>query len=218
MSLLEKIDNSIKSAMKSKDSLALESLRAVKSAILLFKTQSGSSNDLSLDDEIKILQKLVKQRKESADIYKNQNRLELSEIELNQASIIESFLPKQMSYDEVSLVVDQIINKFGATTMKDMGKVMGLASKELSGKSDGKTISEIVKKKLSWIGQVVQLDRTSDFGSEGWGFESFLGHYFFISKLHLLKNLIESKIDAINRPIKKPIHTPVALRSVYNPR
>ena len=102
--------------------------------------------------------------------------------------------------------------------MKDMGKVMGLASKELSGKSDGKTISEIVKKKLSWIGQVVQLDRTSDFGSDGWGFESFLGHYFFISKLHLLKNLIESKIDAINRPIKKPIHTPVALRSVYNPR
>ena len=90
MSLLEKIDNSIKSAMKSKDSLSLESLRAVKSAILLFKTQSGSSNDLSSDDEIKILQKLVKQRKESADIYKNQNRLELSEVELNQASIIES--------------------------------------------------------------------------------------------------------------------------------
>ena len=103
MSLLEKIDNSIKSAMKSKDSLSLESLRAVKSAILLFKTQSGSSNDLSSDDEIKILQKLVKQRKESADIYKNQNRLELSEVELNQASIIESFLPKQMSHDEVSL-------------------------------------------------------------------------------------------------------------------
>ena len=93
MSLLEKIDNSIKSAMKSKDSLALESLRAIKSAILLFKTQSVSSNDLSSDDEIKILQKLVTQRKESADIYKNQNRLELSEVELNQASIIESFFP-----------------------------------------------------------------------------------------------------------------------------
>ena len=188
MSLLEKIDNSIKSAMKSKDSLALESLRAVKSAILLFKTQSGSSNDLSSDDEIKILQKLVKQRKESADIYKNQNRPELSEVELNQASIIESFLPKQMSHDEVSLVVDQIINKLAATTMNDMGKVMGLASKELSGKSDGKTISEIVRKKLSWIGQVVQLDRTSDFGSDGWGFESFLGHYF--NKLNNLFELI----------------------------
>ena len=188
MSLLEKIDNSIKSAMKSKDSLALESLRAIKSAILLFKTQSGSSNDLSTDNEIKILQKLVKQRKESADIYKNQNRLELCEVELNQASIIESFLPKQMSHDEVSLVVDQIINKLGATTMKDMGKVMGLASKELSGKSDGKTISEIVRRKLSWIGQVVQLDRTSDFGSDGWGFESFLGHYF--NKLNNLFELI----------------------------
>ena len=214
MSLIEKIDVSIKSAMKSKDSLALESLRAIKSAILLFKTQSGSSNDLSTDDEIKILQKLVKQRKESADIYKNQNRLELSEVELNQASIIESFLPKQMSHDEVSLVVDQIINKLGATTMKDMGKVMGLASKELSGKSDGKTISEIVRKKLSWIGQVVQLDRTSDFGSEGWGFESFLGHFFLISKLHLLKNLADNNNDAIIRPTKNPIHTPVAFKSV----
>ena len=219
MSLLEKIDNSIKLAMKSKDSLALESLRAVKSAILLFKTQSGFSNDLSLDDEIKILQKLVKQRKESADIYKNQNRLELSEVELNQASIIESFLPKQMSYDEVSLVVDQIINKFGATTMKDMGKVMGLASKELSGKSDGKTISEIVKKKLSWIGQVVQLDRTSDFGSDGWGFESFLGHYFSLINWSLFKkNLKLKKNDDAKSPNKKPIHTPIALSSVYKPK
>ncbi|MBL6684233.1 MAG: GatB/YqeY domain-containing protein [Flavobacteriaceae bacterium] len=149
MSLLEIIDNNIKSAMKSKDSVTLESLRAVKSAILLFKTQSGSSNDISSEDEINILQKLVKQRKESADIYKNQNRLELSEVELNQASVIESYLPKQMSRDEVSEVISQIITKLGATTMKEMGKVMGLASKELSGKSDGKTISEIVRKKLS---------------------------------------------------------------------
>ncbi|MBL6591447.1 MAG: GatB/YqeY domain-containing protein [Flavobacteriaceae bacterium] len=149
MSLLEIIDNNIKSAMKSKDSVTLESLRAVKSAILLFKTQSGSSNDISSEDEINILQKLVKQRKESADIYKNQNRLELSEVELNQASVIESYLPKQMSRDELSEVISQIITKLGATTMKEMGKVMGLASKELSGKSDGKTISEIVRKKLS---------------------------------------------------------------------
>ena len=149
MSLLEKIDNSIKSAMKSKDSLSLESLRAVKSAILLFKTQSGSSNDLSSDDEIKILQKLVKQRKESADIYKNQNRLELSEVELNQASIIESFLPKQMSHDEVSLVVDQIINKLGATTMKDMGKVMGLIKPQVVGRADMGVISQKIKAALS---------------------------------------------------------------------
>ena len=149
MSLELKITTALKEAMKSKNQMALMALRAVKSAILLHKTQKSSVGELSHEDELKILQKLVKQRKESADIYKNQNRLELSEVELNQASIIESFLPKQMSHDEVSLVVDQIINKLGATTMKDMGKVMGLASKELSGKSDGKTISEIVRKKLS---------------------------------------------------------------------
>ena len=219
MSLLEIIDNNIKSAMKSKDSVTLESLRAVKSAILLFKTQSGSSNDMTSEDEIKILQKLVKQRKESADIYKNQNRPELSEVELNQASVIESFLPKQMSRDEVSEVISQIITKLGATTMKEMGKVMGLASKELSGKSDGKTISEIVRKKLSWIGQVVQLDRTSDFDSDGWGFESFLGHYFSLINWSLfIKNLKLKKNDDAVKPNKKPIHTPIALSSVYKPK
>ena len=148
MSLLKKIDNDIKFAMKSKDALSLESLRAVKSSILLFKTKSGSSNDLSDQDEIKILQKLVKQRKDSAEIYKNQNRLELCDTELNQARIIESYLPKQLSPSEVSIIIDKIIIKLNASSMKDMGKVMGLASKELSGKSDGKTISEIVRKKL----------------------------------------------------------------------
>ena len=148
MSLLKKIDNDIKFAMKSKDALSLESLRAVKSSILLFKTKSGSSSDLSDQDEIKILQKLVKQRKDSAEIYKNQNRLELCDTELNQARIIESYLPKQLSLSEVSIIIDKIIIKLNASSMKDMGKVMGIASKELSGKSDGKTISEIVKKKL----------------------------------------------------------------------
>ena len=148
MSLLKKIDNDIKFAMKSKDALSLESLRAVKSSILLFKTKSGSSIDLSDQDEIKILQKLVKQRKDSAEIYKNQNRLELCDTELNQARIIESYLPKQLSPSEVSIIIDKIIVKLNASSMKDMGKVMGLASKELSGKSEGKTISEIVKKKL----------------------------------------------------------------------
>ncbi len=148
MSLLKKIDNDIKFAMKSKDALSLESLRAVKSSILLFKTKSGSSTDLSDQDEIKILQKLVKQRKDSAEIYKNQNRLELCDTELNQARIIESYLPKQLSPSELSIIIDKIIIKLNASSMKDMGKVMGLASKELSGKSDGKTISEIVKKKL----------------------------------------------------------------------
>jgi|TARA_B100001248_G_scaffold90073_1_gene66585 uncharacterized protein YqeY len=148
MSLLKKIDNDIKFAMKSKDALSLESLRAVKSSILLFKTKSGSSTDLSDQDEIKILQKLVKQRKDSAEIYKNQNRLELCDTELNQARIIESYLPKQLSPSELSIIIDKIIIKLNASSMKDMGKVMGLASKELSGKSDGKTISEIVRKKL----------------------------------------------------------------------
>ena len=148
MSLLKKIDNDIKFAMKSKDALSLESLRAVKSSILLFKTKSGSSNDLSDQDEIKILQKLVKQRKDSAEIYKNQNRLELCDTELNQARIIESYLPKQLSPAEVSIIIEKIIIKLNASSMKDMGKVMGIASMELSGKSDGKTISEIVKKKL----------------------------------------------------------------------
>ena len=148
MSLLKKIDIDIKFAMKSKDALSLESLRAVKSSILLFKTKSGSSTDLSDQDEIKILQKLVKQRKDSAEIYKNQNRLELCNTELNQAKIIESYLPKQLSPSEVSIIIDKIIIKLNASSMKDMGKVMGLASKELSGKSDGKTISEIVRKKL----------------------------------------------------------------------
>ena len=148
MSLLKKIDNDIKFAMKSKDALSLESLRAVKSSILLFKTKSGSSTNLSDQDEIKILQKLVKQRKDSAEIYKNQNRSELCDTELNQARIIESYLPKQLSPSEVSIIIDKIIIKLNASSMKDMGKVMGLASKELSGKSDGKTISEIVRKKL----------------------------------------------------------------------
>ena len=148
MSLLKKIDNDIKFAMKSKDALSLESLRAVKSSILLFKTKSGSSTDLSDQDEIKILQKLVKQRKDSAEIYKNQNRLELCDTELNQARIIESYLPKQLSPSELSIIIDKIIIKLNASSMKDMGKVLGLASKELSGKSDGKTISEIVRKKL----------------------------------------------------------------------
>ena len=148
MSLLKKIDNDIKFAMKSKDALSLESLRAVKSSILLFKTKSGSSTNLSDQDEIKILQKLVKQRKDSAEIYKNQNRLELCDTELNQARIIESYLPKQLSPAEVSIIIEKIIIKLNASSMKDMGKVMGLASKELSGKSDGKTISEIVRKKL----------------------------------------------------------------------
>jgi hypothetical protein len=149
MSLIDKISESIKTSMKEKDSVSLESLRAVKSALLLAQTQKGNSSGVSAEEEIKILQKLVKQRKESADIYNSQNRSDLAEVEINQYKIIERFLPKQMSEDEVEKTILELINKTGASGMKDMGKIMGMASKQLSGMADGKTISNIVRTKLS---------------------------------------------------------------------
>ena len=149
MALIDKISESIKISMKGKDIVSLESLRAVKSALLLAQTQKGNSTGISEDDEIKILQKLVKQRKESADIYISQNRSDLAQVEVNQYKIIERFLPKQMSVDEVEKIISDLINKTGASGMKDMGKIMGMASKQLSGMADGKTISNIVRTKLS---------------------------------------------------------------------
>ena len=149
MTLSENIDNKIKEAMKNKDSVSLESLRAIKSSILIFNTKKGSSGDLSKNDEIQILSKLVKQRKESADIYLSQNRPELAKIETDQADIIKQFLPEQLTEIEIEKIVSEIISKINASGMKDMGKVMGLATKELSGKADGKTISQIVRKNLS---------------------------------------------------------------------
>jgi hypothetical protein len=149
MSLIDKISESIKTSMKEKDSVSLESLRAVKSALLLAQTQKGNSSGVSAEEEIKILQKLVKQRKESADIYNSQNRSDLAEVEINQYKIIERFLPKQMSEDEVEKIILELINKTGASGMKDMGKIMGMASKQLSGMADGKTISNIVRTKLT---------------------------------------------------------------------
>ena len=149
MSSLRKLNEELKHAMKSKDSLKLESLRAIKSAIILFKTSSNfKGEDLSIDQEVKLLQKLVKQRKESANIYRNQNRLDLAELEESQATIIQSFLPKQISLEEIEKIVMKIIEDIKAESMKDMGKVMGIANKKLSGKADGKTISDIVKNKL----------------------------------------------------------------------
>ena len=149
MSSLRKLNEELKHAMKSKDSLKLESLRAIKSAIILFKTSSNfKGEDLSIDQEVKLLQKLVKQRKESANIYRNQNRLDLAELEESQATIIQSFLPKQISLEEIEKIVIKIIEDIKAESMKDMGKVMGIANKKLSGKADGKTISDIVKNKL----------------------------------------------------------------------
>ena len=149
MSLQAKIMDEMKAAMKAKDTVALESLRAIKSAILLAKTDAGAKEELSEEEEIKILQKLVKQRKDSAAIFSDQGRADLAEPEIAQASIIEKFLPEALSEEEIEKVVEAIIKQTGAEGMKDMGKVMGMASKELAGKADGKTISNIVKAKLA---------------------------------------------------------------------
>lgn len=149
MSLEEQITTALKAAMRAKDSLQLESLRAIKSALLLAKTQSGGSAQLTEDDEIKLLQKLVKQRKESASIFRAQNRVDLAEPEEAQAQVIEAFLPEQLSEQEVAAVIDQIIAEVGASSMKDMGKVMGMANQKMAGKTDGKTIAMLVKQRLS---------------------------------------------------------------------
>ncbi len=149
MSLQQQITDSMKTAMKAKDTIALEALRAVKSAILLAQTETGSSATLSSEQELALLQKLVKQRKDSAAIFTQQGREDLAEAELAQAKVIAQFLPEQLSEDEIAKEVEAIIAKVGAESMKDMGKVMGIATKQLAGKADGKTISTIVKQKLS---------------------------------------------------------------------
>ena len=148
MKLIDKISSSIISAMKEKNASELESLRAIKSALLLAQTQKGSERNVGQSEEVKILQKLVKQRKESAEIYNKQNRLELADVEIRQSKIIERFLPSQISVEDLEKIIIEIINQTGAEGMKDMGKVMGIASTKLSGKADGKTISNIVRSKL----------------------------------------------------------------------
>ena len=149
MSLQTKVMEALKEAMKAKDTVALESLRAIKSAILLAKTEAGAAEELSEADELKLLQKLVKQRKDSAALYTQQGRNDLAEPELAQMAVIEKFLPAQLSETEVETALREIVNQVGATTPKDMGKVMGVATKQLAGKADGKLISEIVKRLLS---------------------------------------------------------------------
>jgi uncharacterized protein YqeY len=149
MSLQVQINEEIKNAMRAKDTLALESLRAVKSAILLALTEGGAKDELAQDDEIKLLQRLVKQRKDSAAIYVQQNRPDLAEPELKQAEIIEKFLPKQLSEAEVEAAVSQLIAENGFSGMASMGQLMGMASKQLAGSADGKTIATIVKKLLA---------------------------------------------------------------------
>ena len=148
MSLQTQIMDEIKTAMKAKDTVALESLRAIKSELLLASTASGSKEDLSEEDEIKLLQRLVKTRKESARIFTEQNRPDLAEPELAQVAVIEKFLPAQLSEEEVEAVVAKIIAETGASGIASMGKVMGLASAQLGGTPEGKTISAIVKKLL----------------------------------------------------------------------
>ena len=149
MSLLYNLNNELKAAMRAKDSIKLEALRAIKSEVLLVQTSSEGSALLSEDQEIKLLQRLVKQRKDSSAIYKDQNREDLAFLEEGQAAVIATFLPEQLTFQEIEKIVASIISKIGAEGMKQMGKVMGIASKEMAGKADGKTISTIVKQKLS---------------------------------------------------------------------
>lgn len=149
MSLLNSLSDELKAAMRAKDSLKLEALRAIKSAVLLAKTATAGDVDLTEEEEIKLLQKLVKQRKDSAVIYKEQNRDDLALPEEAQAEVIAQFLPEQLSHQEIEQIVDEIVAKTAAQGMKDMGKVMGMASKEMAGMADGKTISIIVKQKLN---------------------------------------------------------------------
>ena len=149
MSLEEKIMGRMKEAMKAKDEVGLRSLRAVKAAIIIAKTAEGAHGALSEEDETKLLQKLVKQRRDSLDIYKKQNREDLAKKEEEEIAVIEQFLPAQMSADELRTAVGAIVAETGASSPADMGKVMGVATKQLAGKADGKAISAVVKELLS---------------------------------------------------------------------
>jgi len=148
MSLQEKVMSKMKEAMKAKDKVALTALRAVKSAILLAQTESGAKEELTEEQELKIVQKQVKQRRDSAAIFIEQGREDLAKPEINEATVLEQFLPAALSEEEVEKVVVATITSIGASGMKDMGKVMGIVSKELAGQADGKTISNLAKKNL----------------------------------------------------------------------
>lgn len=149
MSLEQKIMGDLKAAMLARDEAALRSLRAIKAAILLAKTAEGGTGEIAEDDEIKLLQKMVKQRKDSLEIFTQQNRPELAKKEDEEIAIIEKFLPKQMSTDEIKAALEVIIAATGAASPAYMGKVMGAATKQLAGKADGKTISALVKELLA---------------------------------------------------------------------
>lgn len=147
--LFDQISNDIKEAMKARDKVRLEALRNIKKVFIEAKTAPGANDTLEDAQALKILQKLAKQGHDSADLYTSQSRPDLAEEEMAQVNVIESYLPKQMSEEEIEAVVKEIIAQTGAQSMKEMGKVMGIASKQLAGKADGKKISEIVKKLLA---------------------------------------------------------------------
>lgn len=149
MSLEQKVMTELKTAMLAKDEKALRSLRAIKAAILLAKTSEGASGEIKEEDEIKLLQKLVKQRKDSLEIYQQQNRSDLAQKEIEEIEVIEKFLPKQFSAEELKSELQSIITEVGAASPADMGKVMGVATKKFAGKADGKTISALVKELLA---------------------------------------------------------------------
>lgn len=149
MRLQTQIDQEIKSAMLAKDNARLRGLRAIKAALLLAKTEKGPATTLTPETEINVLQKLAKQRKESAEIYHQQNRDDLYQIEMEELAVIESFLPQQLDRAEIEDIVKQVIADTGASSMKDMGKVMATANQRLSGQADGKTVSEVVKSLLA---------------------------------------------------------------------
>ena len=148
MTLMNKITEELKNAMRSKDEIALQSIRAIKSELLLLRTKSGSPNSFSDKEEMKILQKLIKQRKESAKIFREQNRIDLAEPEEAQAKIIEGFLPEQLDEEKIREYIKEIISNTGSEGIKDMGKVMGMATSKMAGQADGKTISILVKEIL----------------------------------------------------------------------
>jgi uncharacterized protein YqeY len=149
MSLSQQINSDIKSAMLAKEKEKLEALRAIKAAFLVAQTEKGGSGELTEEAELKIIQKLVKQRKDSAEMYKSNNRMDLYEKEIAEAKVIEQYLPEQLGEEEIQIILEDIIANVEAKGMQDMGKVMGVATKKLSGKADGKTISQIVKKLLA---------------------------------------------------------------------
>ena len=149
MALEEKIMTDLKAAMLAKDEVALRSLRAIKAAIIIAKTSEGAGGVLKEEDEVKLLQKLVKQRKDSLEIFQKQNRDDLAQKEIEEIAVIEKFLPKQLSAEELKEIISGIIKETGASSQAEMGKVIGAANKQLAGKADGKTIASVVKELLA---------------------------------------------------------------------